>query len=130
MSKHYRELEVTVETAGRRADAWLSQRFRRWSRSQMAREITSGRIQSDRRELKPSSLVQIGEMLRISTPGIAPMGPPPPCPPVIYEDDRLIVVNKPPGLLVHPAGDRWEWGIIGLVRERCPGQRIELAHRG
>ena len=78
---------------------------------------------------KPSTLLQTGEVLRISTPGIGPKGPPPPCPPIIFEDDRLVVVNKPPGLLVHPAGDRWEWGIIGLVRDKCPGQRIELAHR-
>ena len=85
--------------------------------------------QSDRRILKPSTLLQAGEVLRISTPGIGPMGPPPPCPPILYEDDRLVVVNKPPGLLVHPAGDRWEWGTIGLVRDQCPGKRIELAHR-
>ena len=127
--EYCRTLEVTEETSGRRADAWLSQRFRQWSRSQMAREITAGRIQSDRRVLKPSTLLQTGEVLRISTPGIGPKGPPPPCPPVIYEDERLVVVNKPPGLLVHPAGDRWEWGIIGLVRDRCPSKRIELAHR-
>ena len=100
--EYCRKLEVTAETAGRRADAWLSQRFRRWSRSQMAREITAGRIQSDRRVLIPSTLLQAGEVLRISTPGIGPMGPPPPCPPILYEDDHILGIDKPPFLPAVP----------------------------
>jgi 23S rRNA pseudouridine1911/1915/1917 synthase len=129
VSSHSRKVQVTELTSSRRADAWLSQRFRQWSRSQMAREIQAGRVRSSRRELKPSTLLQPGEILEITIPGIGPRTPPPPVPPVVYEDDRLLVLNKPPGFLCHPAGDRWEWGIIGRVRESRPEDRIELAHR-
>ena len=129
MSSHCRKVEVTEQTSGRRADAWLSQRFRQWSRSQMAREIQAGRVRSSRRELKPSTVLQVGEILEITIPGIGPRTEPPPVPPVIYEDARLLVLNKPPGFLCHPAGDRWEWGIIGRVRESRPDTRVELAHR-
>ena len=95
----------------------------------MAKEIAAGRVQSDQRELKPSSLVRTGEIFDITIPGIAPNSAPPPLPDIVYEDERLIILNKPPHLLCHPAGDRWEWGIIGLVRDYLPGVRIELAHR-
>jgi 23S rRNA pseudouridine1911/1915/1917 synthase len=95
----------------------------------MAREILAGRVRSDRRDLKPSSLLQPGEILEITTPGIAPRSSPPPAPPILYEDARLLVVNKPAGMLCHPAGERWEWAAIGLIRELRPEARIELVHR-
>jgi 23S rRNA pseudouridine1911/1915/1917 synthase len=124
-----RKVEVTEQWSGRRADAWLALRFTRWSRTQMAREILAGRVRSNRRTLKPSSLLQLGETLEITIPGIAPPSGPPPPPPILHEDARLLVVNKPAGLLCHPAGERWEWGVIGLLRENRDESCIELGHR-
>lgn len=124
-----RELVINERAAGMRADQFLSARFRSLSRTAATRAIKQGLVSSNTRPLKPSSTLHHGEVLAVRIPGYAPSTPPPPMPEVVFEDDLLIVVNKPPRLLVHPAGDQWEWAVVGLVRDGRPGAHIDLAHR-
>ncbi len=124
-----RELQISERAAGMRVDQFLSARFRSLSRSAATRAVREGLVQSNIRPLKASSTLHDGEVLSVRIPGYAPSTPPPPTPDVVYEDERLIVVNKPPRLLVHPAGDQWEWAVVGLVRDARPGATIDLAHR-
>ena len=125
----FRPLVVAPEHAGWRLDAYLSARFASWSRAAIQRAIKAGEVESRGRSLKPSSLIEAHEELRLYMKGLAPDGPPPPLPPVLYEDARLIVLNKPPRLLCHPAGDKYAWAIIGLAREAWPDSRVDLCHR-
>lgn len=125
----HRVLNILDRAAGRRADTFLSMRFPTWSRSTFAKWIKTGLVQSDDRPLKPSTVLRLGETLRIWAPGIAPTEGPPPMPPIVYEDEWLLAVDKPPGLLVHPVGQKFAWALIGLVREVRPGVRIDLSHR-
>jgi len=125
----HRVLNVLDRAAGRRVDTFLSMRFPSWSRSTFAKWIKEGVVQSDARTLKPSSVLRLGEVLRIWAPGIAPTEGPPPPPTALYEDDWLLAVDKPAGMLVHPVGQRFAWALIGLVREMRPGARIDLSHR-
>lgn len=125
----HRVLNVLDRAAGRRVDTFLSLRFPSWSRSTFAKWIKEGVVQSDSRTLKPSSVLRLGEVLRIWAPGIAPAEGPPPPPAILYEDDWLLAVDKPAGMLVHPVGQRFAWALIGLVREMRPGVRIDLSHR-
>ncbi len=127
--RYFRQLTVPASAAGRRVDVFLSRRFPEWSRSLIARHIREGLVDSDRRPLKASSALRAGELLRVFVPGIAPTGEPPPMPLVVYEDDHLLAVSKPAGLLVHPVGQRFEYGLIGLVRDARPGRVIAPAHR-
>ncbi len=128
-SPWYRDMVVGERGAGRRVDAFMALRFPEWSRTEMQAWIRRGGIRSEERPLKASSRLRAGERLRIHIPGIAPTTPPPPMPPVLYEDDQVIVLNKPPGLLCHPAGNRWVYAIIGLVRAARPDARVDLVHR-
>lgn len=125
----WRGVVVDQRSAGRRVDAWLCARFPDWSRTAIARFIRSGEIQSEERQLKPSSTLFSGERLRIFIPGLAPETPPPPLPNILFEDERLIAFDKPAGLLVHPSGQRWTWALIGLARQARPGVRLDLVHR-
>ena len=125
----YRRLLVSEESAGTRADKWLSLRFSSLSRTVAARHIKAGRVRSEWRGLKGSSPLQADEPLRIYVPGFAPDGPPPPLPAVLLEDARVLVINKPPGLLAHPAGDRFTWAVIGLAKRARPDARVDLVHR-
>jgi 23S rRNA pseudouridine1911/1915/1917 synthase len=68
-----------------------------------------------------------GELLHIFIPGIAPAGPPPPFPPILHEDDRVVVIDKPPGLLTHPAGTDYAWAVVSLAKARWPD--ADLVHR-
>lgn len=128
-SPWYRDMTVGDRAEGRRLDAYLAARFPDWSRTTIKEWIQKGGIVSEERPLKASSRLRLGERLRIHIPGIAPTEPPPELPPILYEDDRLIVLDKPPGLLCHPAGDRWTYAVIGLVRRARPKDRVDLVHR-
>ena len=79
------------------------------------------------RVLRASSSLKGEEILQVSIPGIAPDSPPPPLPAVLHEDERLVVLDKPAGLLVHPTGTAFAWAVIGLARERWPG--ADIVHR-
>ncbi len=83
----------------------------------------------DGRTLKPSSMLRDGETLRIYVPGIAPIDLPPEMPAVLYEDDTMIAVDKPSGMLMHPVGQRYAHALVGLVRQARPDAHIDLSHR-
>jgi 23S rRNA pseudouridine1911/1915/1917 synthase len=50
-------------------------------------------------------------------------------PQVLYEDKRLLVLNKPAGLLVHPAGPSFVWSLVAVARRNRPGVELHLGHR-
>ncbi len=129
LSEPHRVLIVGPRGTGRRIDAYLALRFSDWSRAQFARWIREGLVRSDRRILKASSTIGEGEVLRIFVPGIAPEGAPPPLPPVLYEDEHLVALDKPAGLLMHAVGQRWSYSVVGLARQAWPGLEIDIAHR-
>lgn len=115
--------------AGRRLDVYLSARFSSFSRTRIARHIRAGEVLRNGRPTKASALLQVGDVLRLFVPGLAPQTPPPPLPDILFEDDDLLVLNKPSGMLVHPSGDAFVWGLIGLVKRARPQARIDLVHR-
>jgi len=124
----YRDIEVAEEVDGLRLDRFLAARFAGFSRTVLARAIREGLVSEPTgRVLRASRRVRAGEWLRVRIPGIAPTGAPPPLPPVLYEDDRVVVLDKPPGLPCHPGGTAFTWSVVGLARARWPG--ADLAHR-
>jgi 23S rRNA pseudouridine1911/1915/1917 synthase len=125
----YRSLTVAPREAGMRVDVYLSARFEGWSRSAVARAIRLGEVRSAERALKPSTLLYEGEELRVTVTDFAPTEPPPPCPPILHQDARLLAFDKPPGLLMHPVGRAFAWGLINLARLRFPDEPLHLAHR-
>lgn len=125
----YRPLLITEKAAGRRADVFLALRFSDWSRSAFSRWIKEGEIVSEDRSLKPASTLREGERLRVYVPGIAPVVAAPELPPVLWEDDVMLAILKPPGMLMHPVGQKWAWSLLGAVREARPDAHIDLSHR-
>jgi len=53
----------------------------------------------------------------------------PPCPPILHQDLDILAFDKPPGMLCHPVGSTFAWGLINMARDRFPGERLHLAHR-
>jgi len=126
----WRTVHIGSEHAGRRLDVYLAARFAGWSRTEVAKAVQDGLVKSHTgRTLKPSSRLRAHEELHVFIPGLAPDAPPPPLPPVLFEDDRLLVFDKPPGLLVHPSGKTFVYALIGLARAARPGVRLDLVHR-
>jgi 23S rRNA pseudouridine1911/1915/1917 synthase len=99
-------LTISGELAGIRIDKALSSIPRIATRSQAARLIQAGRVRIAGRALKPSYMTQIGDEISIEVPIEPksselqaydfPLN-------IVYEDSDLLVVNKPAGLVVHPA---------------------------
>jgi len=127
--QNWRELTIDEWGAGQRIDVFLSRRFSKYSRSLIVKYIRSKEIICMGRTVKPSSLLFLGDVLRIYVPGLAPSGPPPPIPAIVFEDEDLFVVNKPSGMLVHPSGDNFVWTVITLFKMKYPEHCLDLAHR-
>ncbi|OGS70469.1 MAG: hypothetical protein A2Y96_00715 [Firmicutes bacterium RBG_13_65_8] len=95
-----------------------------FSKGLMRTVMRSGYILSDGRPVTASAPLAAGVRLRV----LAPAGPPGTVVPqpggldVIYEDDDILVVNKPAGLLMHPARQAGELTLAGLVAGRFAGQ--------
>jgi 23S rRNA pseudouridine1911/1915/1917 synthase len=110
-------------------DVYLTARFPLFSRSAYARWLKAGQVIRDDRPMKPSSILHLGDVIHIYIAGVAPETPEPPVPEILHEDDRLIAVSKPSGMLCHPSGYRFTWGLIGIMKRARPKHKVDLVHR-
>jgi len=95
---------VPVEEAGARLDAYLAAHVADWSRARIKRLIEDGDVLVEGRAAKPSHKLRAGEQIEVelTQPPTTEFLPEDIPLEVVYEDDDLIVVNKPAGLVVHP----------------------------
>ncbi|GAB6166308.1 RluA family pseudouridine synthase [Thermostilla marina] len=123
-------VELVVESAeeGWRLDVFLTYRLQQYSRAHLRRVITAGGVQVDDHGGKPSYRLKAGQKVRLVLPEIPRQSPKPePIPiEVVYEDDWLAVVNKPPGMVVHPARGHWSGTLAGAVQYRFGGRLSKL----
>jgi len=126
----FRAFSVPSIAAGMRLDRFLATWFKEYSRSSLVRGIRNGEVTlEDGRALRASMILRGGEPLRLYLEGIAPRENAPPFPPIVYEDDRIVIIDKPAGLLTHPAGNDFTWAVVSLAKLRWPDEEIDLAHR-
>ena len=113
------ELVVTEREKGWRLDKFLMDRLPSWiSRSAIQRAIRDGRVLVDGYTRKPSYRVKVGEKITVETP--EPKVPdrvlPEPLPlDLVYEDRDIVVVNKPPGMMVHPIPSRTSGTLVNAL---------------
>src|SRR5947209_8757329 len=97
--------DVSEADAGARLDAFLAARVREVSRTALKRAIEDGDVLVGGRAAKPSRKLRAGERVEVELPAPAPLELAPEDIPldIVYEDDDIVVVNKPAGMVVHPA---------------------------
>ena len=104
-SESSRNALVSIEHAGERLDVFLASELSGLSRSHAAQLLRLGFVRiNDSPATRPSAKVAVGDTITVTTP--PPPGPPQPeslCLDVVYEDQDVVVVNKPAGMVVHPA---------------------------
>jgi 23S rRNA pseudouridine1911/1915/1917 synthase len=128
--KPNRPLTIPAWAAGMRVDKYLARRFPNHSRTSLARGIRNGEVRDGNGSpLRAGTSLKGEQTLLLTLPGIAPDGAPPPLPDILHIDDRVIVLDKPAGLLAHPSGLDFSWAVIGLAKDRWPEDRIDLVHR-
>ena len=97
--------EASEEDAGARLDAFLAARVEGVSRTALKRAIEDGDVLVGGRAAKPSHKLRAGERVEVELPAPPPTELTPEEIPldIVYEDEEVVVVNKPAGMVVHPA---------------------------
>ena len=116
-----RTLQVNPEDAGARLDAWLACQLPDVTRSAAARLCEEGRVCSAGRPLAKNHRLTGAETVSVALPDPAPIEAAPEDIPldVVYEDGDVIVVNKPKGLVVHPAPGHPDGTLVNALLHHC-----------
>ena len=100
-----RTFKIDAQDAGSRLDAYLATHIEGWSRARLQRLIEAEDVLVNGKPTKPSYKLREHDDLEVelTAPTTASFVPEPIPIEIVYEDDTLVVVNKPAGLVVHPA---------------------------
>jgi len=109
--------EVAEEEEGRRLDAFLASRIPRASRVRIRRGIDAHRAKVDATTRKASYRLRTGQQVEFVLPPPPATGPEPEpiAISILYEDDALAVVDKPSGMVVHPAKGHWSGTLASAL---------------
>jgi 23S rRNA pseudouridine1911/1915/1917 synthase len=107
-----------------RLDTFLRHRYPATSRSAWQRLIEEGHVALNGSSTKPTHVPKAGERIEIHWPEARPAQAQPEDIPldILFEDDVLLVLNKPPGLVVHPAAGHAEHTLVNALLHHCHGQ--------
>jgi len=120
-----RDEVFTIEKSlpSERLDAFLRGKFPAVSRGAIQRLIEEGHIRVDGRMVKPTHTPRSGEKVDIHWPEARPAEAQPEELPldILFEDDALLVLNKPPGRVVHPAAGHEDHTLVNALLHHCKG---------
>ena len=115
-------VEVDPECAGQRLDKCLSTAIDALTRTRLKALIEAGAVSRNGQVAgDPSVKVREGDVLSVTAPPAADPEPEGEAIPldVVYEDDDLIIVNKPAGMVVHPAAGNWSGTLVNALIYHC-----------
>ncbi len=132
-----RLLIVSGAAAGLRLDSFVAGAGLAISRSQVRHLIDDGKVTVAGRVRKAGQLVRAGDHVEVEMPVVTPTRAEPEALPltVLHEDATVIVINKAPGMVVHPAPGRWQGTLVNALLHRwgaLPGHeasRPGIVHR-
>lgn len=112
------EFTVKARMAGKRIDAYLASRYPDYSRSVVQKVIDAQAVQVNGQPVKASYRVREGDAIRIWLPELADDAAAPEDIPlaVVYEDPALTVVDKPAGMVTHPAKGHWTGTLVNALQ--------------
>lgn len=130
-------LTVPDELAGRRLDQALAELLPQYSRNRLQAWVRDGLVLVDGApEAEPKRKLRGGESLRVSAaPDEAALAGQAEDIPlaIVYEDDHLLVINKPAGLVVHPGSGNWSGTLMNALLHHAPAleqvPRAGIVHR-
>jgi len=122
------EFVVTGPESGWRLDAFLAHHLPDYSRVHLRRVITAGGVKVDGEGGKPSYRLRPGQRVWIVPPEIPRQAPRPENIPleILYDDDWVAVINKPPGMIVHPARGHWSGTLTSALQFHFGGRLSSL----
>ncbi|MDP6442331.1 MAG: RluA family pseudouridine synthase [Pirellulaceae bacterium] len=107
-----------------RLDAYLARELPQFSRTHLRKAINAAGVHVDGRRTKASHRLRAGEQLSVTVPDLPRDGPEPEEIPlsVIYEDEHLAAIDKPPGMVVHPSKGHWSGTLTAALAFRFQSQ--------
>jgi len=118
-----RTLVVTVdaEAGGQRLDAFLALTFQELSRAQLQRLIEECQVLVDGQSSRAAARVRPGQRIEVRVPPPVPAEPEPQAIPlrILLEDEDLVVLDKPAGLVVHPAPGSPDGTLVNALLAHC-----------
>jgi 23S rRNA pseudouridine1911/1915/1917 synthase len=111
------EFLITAGEQPKRLDVFLVNRERDMSRSALQRLIELGRIRINNAIVKPSQKIRPGDKITMDVPKPEPLALKGEAIPleVLYEDETLLILNKPAGIVVHPAPGNWTGTLVNAL---------------
>ena len=118
-----REFIVEQETAGQRIDRFLSGEDTGLSRSALQALVAEGHVQCNGKTVAKSLKLKAGDTVLLEIPDAKPIEAVPQDIPleIVYEDAHLLVVNKPKGMVVHPAPGNPDGTLVNALLWHCKG---------
>ncbi|BEV71248.1 MULTISPECIES: 23S rRNA pseudouridine(1911/1915/1917) synthase RluD [unclassified Paludibacterium] len=130
------EFVVPQAMAGERLDAALAKLLSDYSRSRLSQWIKDGDVLLDGKTATPRTRVQGGEQIRVEIrPSAEDLSFKPEAMdlPIVYQDEHIIVINKPVGMVVHPAAGNWSGTLLNGLLHHDPAlsrvPRAGIVHR-
>lgn len=116
-------MEIRADAPAERLDAWLAASLPDLSRSRIQSLIREQFILLNGQPAKPRDTVKPGDLATIALPEAVPLENAPQDIPldVLYEDDDLIVIDKPHGIVVHPAPGNPDGTLVNALLHHCRG---------
>ena len=114
-------LELRADRTGERADSFLARTVEGLTRSAAQRLLEEGAVRKNGASVKKNEKLTEGDTLILSLPEPEPVDILPQDIPldVVYEDDDVIVVNKPVGMVVHPAAGHPDGTLVNALLHHC-----------
>ena len=115
-------LQISKSDTAKRVDIFLSERSTDLSRSQISNFISQGLVTIDGTPAKASYRVKSGEIIQLLIPPLPPTSLIAEDIPitVVYEDSDVLVIDKPAGMVVHPAAGNWSGTLANALLKHIP----------
>jgi 23S rRNA pseudouridine1911/1915/1917 synthase len=130
--------QTSANSSGDRLDRYLSQELPDLSRSRIQQLIEQGHVQLNGKSTTKKTTIKAGDRISLTIPEVEPLALQAENIPldILYEDDSLLIINKPAGLVVHPAPGHQDGTLVNAILAHCPNlpgiggiQRPGIVHR-
>ncbi len=114
-------LQCNEENIGTRIDKYISENIEKITRSAVQTIISAGRVLADGKAVSKNYKIKGTERITVEIPEPQPMDAIPENIPldIVYEDENLLVVNKPKGMVVHPAHGNYSGTLVNALLYHC-----------
>src|SRR5438132_11492258 len=100
---------------------FLANKLPEYSRSRLQQLVRGGFVRLNGATTRPRHLVRSGDKIELTEPALERIdNQPEPIPlEILFEDEDIIVINKPPGLVVHPGAGHWQHTLVNALLSHC-----------